>query len=125
MKILLDTNFILTCVKQKIDFFSLADELFDEKLIWVIPSEVLDELEQLSEKEGMRTEDKKAAGLSLKILRGHKLKEIKLKDKNVDRGLAEYANTNEIVLATLDRELKKKARFGILTIRGKKNLALI
>ena len=32
MKILIDTNFILTCMKQKIDFPNLAEELFDEKI---------------------------------------------------------------------------------------------
>jgi len=45
MRILLDTNFILTCAKEKIDFPSLADEIIDEKIEWVVPQDVLNELE--------------------------------------------------------------------------------
>ena len=35
MDVLVDTNFILTAVKQKIDFESLADELFDKKIAFL------------------------------------------------------------------------------------------
>ena len=32
MKILLDTNFVITAINEKVDFFSLADELFSDKI---------------------------------------------------------------------------------------------
>ena len=50
MKILLDTNFILTAVKQKIDFPSKADELFDMKVEFLVPAEVVQELKTLSKR---------------------------------------------------------------------------
>ena len=42
MKILLDTNFVLTAIKQKIDFDSSANELFDEVIRKFINSNELE-----------------------------------------------------------------------------------
>ena len=125
MKILLDTNFILTCVKQKVDFISLADKLFDESIEWLIPIEVLKELKELSKRKGMKIRDKEAAKLSLKIVKKIKSKKIKLGSKNVDQGIVNYTKSHNVVLATLDRELKKHTNAKVLTIRRKKSLELI
>ena len=54
MKILLDTNFILTTMKQKIDFPNLADQLFTEKIEWIVPQQVLNELGNLKDRKGMK-----------------------------------------------------------------------
>jgi len=125
MKILLDTNFILTSVKQKLDFFRLADELFDEELEWIVPVEVLEELKKLSKRKGEKTKDRQAAQTALEILKKHKTEKIKLKNQNVDKGLGNYVKKHKIVLATLDKELKKQINTGVLTICGKKNLKII
>ena len=125
MKILLDTNFILTCIKQKVDFISLADKLFDEDVEWLIPIEVLKELKELSKRKGMKIRDKEAAKLSLKIVKKIKSKKIKLGSKNVDQGIVNYTKSHNVVLATLDRELKKHTNAKVLTIRRKKSLELI
>lgn len=125
MKILLDTNFILACAKQKIDFASLADELFDENLEWIVPEEVLNELKEISEKKGEKVRDKDAAEVGLQIIKKTKLKEIKLKNKNVDAGIVNYLSGKDIVLATLDKKLKSRVDNKIMTIRGKKSLEII
>ena len=44
MKILLDTNFILTCAKQKIDFF----DILQGKQI-LIPKQVIDEIKNVAD----------------------------------------------------------------------------
>jgi rRNA-processing protein FCF1 len=124
MEILLDTNFILTSTKQKLDFFSLANELFDENISWIIPKEVIEELKDLSKRKGEKERDKQAAKISLELLNKHKTKKVKLKGDTVDEGLVNYSNKHEIILATLDKKLKSKAKSGTLTIRGKKNLIL-
>lgn len=129
MEILLDANFVISCVKQKIDFFSLADELFDEKIEFIICEEILDELENISRKRGEKIRDKEAAKTALEIIKTIKPEIIKLNNKNVDEGIICYlTNHKELVLATLDRELKRKIRgegIKILTIRGKKSLEII
>ena len=126
MKILLDTNFILSCVKQKIDFFSLAEEMFDEKLEWVVPKEVLEELKDLTERKKEKVADKQAADLSLQILERAGSERIELRNKNVDKGIIDYLKKHpDFVLATLDKKLKLYAGVRILTIRNKKSLEIV
>jgi len=126
MEILLDTSFILTCAKQKIDFFSLASDLFDEKIEFLLPKEVLSELEKISIRSGERTEDKNAAKLALELIKINKIRHITLNTKIVDVGLVNYIKTHDgAVLASLDKKIKKKINARCLVIRNKKNLAII
>lgn len=127
MKILLDTNFILTCVKQKIDFPSFANEIIDQKIEWLVPQDVLNELKNIKDKKGMKVADKDAARLSLEIIRNLNPKIIKFPDKNpnVDIKIVNYIVNKDVVLATLDKNLKSRVNKKILTIRGKKRLEII
>lgn len=125
MEVLIDTNFILTCVKQKVDFVSLADELFDEKIDWVVPDEVIEELKVISERKGEKTKDRESAKLSLELIENIKPKIVRLKNHNVDIGIVNYILGKKIILATLDRGLKNRIDNQILTIRGKKSMELI
>ena len=123
MKILLDTNFIITCIKENIDFDNLANELFNRRIKWIIPREVIEELKELSSRNHIKT--KQAAKIALKLLENLKYKTVHVKDSNVDQGIAKYVNKHKIILATLDRKLKSKVKEKILTIRGKKSLEII
>ncbi|MBU2577104.1 MAG: hypothetical protein KKF50_05285 [Nanoarchaeota archaeon] len=127
MKILLDTNFIITCIKQKIDFPSIANEIIDKKIEWIVPQDVLNELGNLKDKAGIKTKDKNAAKLSFEILQTIKPKIVELpgKNPNVDIKIVNYIIGKPIVLATLDKDLKERVDNKILTIQGKKNLELI
>ena len=126
MKILLDTNFILTCVKQKIDFDNIANDLFDEPIEWIIPQEVLNELKSLKDKKKIKVRDKNAAKLSFEILQSINPKIVKLKGQNpnVDIKIVDYISRKRIILATLDKNLKDRVTNKILTIRNKKNLEI-
>ena len=127
MKILLDTNFILTCVKQKIDFADVANELFDEPIEWIVPQEVLNELGNLKDKKNIKIKDKNAAKLSFEILQSINPEIIKLRgnNPNVDIKIVNYISGKQITLATLDKDLKDRVTNKILTIRNKKNLEII
>ena len=127
MKILLDTNFILTCAKQKIDFENLVHEMIDETIEWLVPQDVLNELGNLKDKVGTRTEDKLASEVSFKILQTLKPKILELpgKNPNIDIKIINYILGTDIVLATLDKGLKSKVDNEVLTIRGKKQLEII
>ena len=127
MDILLDTNFIVTCTKQKIDFDEVAHKKIDDEITWVVPQEVLDEIKALSENKEQKVADRKAASLSLQILQHMypKILFLNTKQPNVDKAIASYLNKNKkIILATLDKDLKKRVKNKILTIRGKKDLQL-
>jgi len=127
MKILLDTNFIMTCIKQKLDFVSLAEEIFNESIEWIIPQDVLDELGNLKDKKGMKVADKNAAKLSFEILQTIRPKIVELpgKNPNVDIKIVNYIMDKKIILATLDKNLKNRVKNKILTIRGKKSLEIV
>jgi len=97
-QIILDTNFVLTCIKQKIDFF---EELVGNQIL--IPEQVLSELARL------KTPN---SGLALKLLEKNKFKKINLeKGKTTDNKIINYARENPgIIVATLDREIKNKIK---------------
>ena len=91
-QVLLDTNFILTCVKQKIDFF---EKLEFEGLKILIPKQVIREIK------GIKTQDSE---LALKLLKKGEFEEIDIGKGHVDKRIIEFADKNpEVLIATLDR----------------------
>lgn len=117
---ILDTNFIMTCLKQKIDFF---EELRFMGFQILIPKQVIAELERMSKtKKGSA---KEYSELALNFLRINRPRIIDLKTKGVDKGLIKYSKKNPAVaIATLDREVKAKSHHKIV-IREKKRLESI
>ena len=108
---LLDTNFILTCIKQKIDFF---EELRFMGFEIIIPDRVIDELKKLKQT------------LALKLLEKNNFKKIILIGKDVDNSIINYAKKNpEVLIATLDKELQEKLKNKKIVIRGKRKLAIV
>ncbi|MBR9701340.1 hypothetical protein GOV13_00275 [Candidatus Pacearchaeota archaeon] len=119
---LLDTNFILTCVRQKIDFFE--DIKFMGMKI-IIPIPVIEEIKRVASSK-QKAHSKDAAELALRILEKNNFKKIKLDKKPVDNGIKDFANKNKnVIVATLDRELKNKIKGNKLVIRGKKTLEVM
>jgi len=127
MKILLDTNFILTCAKQKIDIDISLNKITTEKIEYLIPQDVLNELGNLKDRKGIKTDDKNAAKLSFQILQNlnPKIIQLKTKNPNIDIKIVNYIINKPVVLATLDKNLKSRIKNKILTIRNKKNLELV
>jgi rRNA-processing protein FCF1 len=127
MEILLDTNFIITTTKQKIDIQTIADQIITEPIEWLVPQDVLNELGNLKDRQGTKIADKAAAQLSFEIIKTLNPKIINLpgKNPNVDIKIVNYILNKPIVLATLDKNLKSRVKNKILTIRGKKNLELL
>ena len=124
---LLDTNFILTCVKQKIDFF---EDLKFKGLKILIPTQVINEIEKISQeqKKKQKLHSKDIAVLSLKILEKNRnqFEEIDIKTGHVDKKIKKYVeNNSEILVATLDKELKRKIKNHKIVIRGRKKLEII
>lgn len=124
MEVILDTSFILTCLKEKIDFLKAGE--FGEL---VLPEQVIDEIKKLSEKRKGR--EKEIAMLAWGIIRENKekFKIIELKGKHVDAGIKGYVHEKrreKVIVATLDKELKlalkEKAR--MLIIRGKRKIII-
>ena len=114
-EVVLDTSFILTCVKQKIDFF---EDLKFMGLKILIPKQVVRELKNMKASNN--------AQLSLQILDKNSFREIDLEIKNVDQGIISYAQKHsDVFIATLDREIKNKVNNSKIVIREKKRLEII
>ena len=120
-KVILDTNFILTCIKQKIDFF---EDLKFMGMQISIPKQVVKEIEEITNSK-KKLHFKEDAKLALRLLEKNSFKEIDLKEKNVDNGIVKYSNKHDTIVATLDREIKNKIKNSKLVIRGKKKLEII
>jgi len=122
--IILDTNFIVTCVKQKIQLFEQLDEVF---VIYnlVVAKQIIDELEKIKNDKETRIKEREAAQVSILLLKKKAKKLTDFKTPNVDAGILRYIKGKEdIIVATLDRDLiakikraNKKAEF--LTIKQK------
>jgi rRNA-processing protein FCF1 len=113
--VLLDTNFILSCIRKKIDFF---EEIPLLGLSIIIPKEVIVELGGLSK-------SNPGAQIALKILEKNEFKKVSLGGRNVDNGIVKLAKENEnYVIATLDRGIQNKISNQKLVIRGEKKLEI-
>ncbi len=107
--VLLDTNFILSCIRKKIDFFEEI-ELMGFKII--IPKEVIREIKKFKDK-------KPEASLALKIIEKNSHIEIELGRGYVDKRIINYAKENpSLIVATLDKEIKDKVKNQKLVIKG-------
>lgn len=121
-QVLLDTNFIISCVRQKIDFFEEIPLMGFEI---IIPKQVFDEIKKLSKsKESALIREE--ADLALKLLNKSKFKTIKLEYNYVDKGIRKIASENkDLIIATLDKDLKDSLQNQKLVIRGKKKLEIL
>ena len=123
-KIIFDTNFILTAIKQKIDFIS---DLEGCELL--VPKQVLEELKKMTTDKKKKLVERELAGISLAILNQNKSKFriIELEKSFVDTGLLRLNPQEKPVIATLDREIKRllKGKFKFLTITKRKKLEIV
>lgn len=119
--VVLDTNFILSCIRKKIDFF---EEIKFMGLKMLIPAEVIKEIKKIAEKGKLKFQEE--AKLALSLLKNNSFSEIELKIKNVDNGIVKTAQKNrDYIIATLDKEIQNKITNPKLIIRGNKKLEIV
>ena len=118
-RIILDTNFLLAVSQFKVDIFSEIERICDFPYTLYMLDKSIDELNKI-----IRTpkkKDKAAAKLALALIKG-RIKILKSKGSFVDDILASIADDNTII-ATQDKELKKRIKTRIITVKQKKYLA--
>jgi len=126
MKVILDTNFIVSAILNKIQLVDVLLEI-PEITDVVVPLEVLTELEKIEQSSETTSSEKEAARLAEFLIKKKNLTITTLGTKDVDAGLLRYCTQEECILATLDRELKEKIRqkspkTKFLTIKEKKRI---
>lgn len=116
--ILLDTNFLLIPVQFNVDVYTQARELMPDSELIVL-KQSLKELEKV-----------KKGDLALKVMNSMNVNIINtsISASNVDELILRYAQKNDCIIATQDKELKQKALkngVSVLILRQRKYLQLI
>ena len=107
MKIILDTNFLIYCAKEKLDYNEELSNLLNENYELVVPEQVIEELERLKIKT-KKGKDKTACDLALQLLQKNNIKKVSPIGKNVDQAIINLSKeNNKNIVCTLDREMRK------------------
>lgn len=123
MKLILDTNFLIYCAKEKLDYVEKIRDLLNENYELVVPIQVVEELTKLKDDKLKKVsgKDKSRADLALQLLNANKVKKVKIKGESVDEGILNLAKENKKnIVCTLDKEMRKILGRVILINRGKK-----
>lgn len=117
MKILLDTNFLIYCAENKLDYKEEISNIVNDKIELAVPIQVYNELKKFSQ----NSKEKLAASLALDILEKNNVEIIENNSLNADEALVELSKQG--IVATIDNGIRKKVGRAIL-LRGKKQLIL-
>ena len=100
IKVILDTNFIIYCTENKLDYATEIDNMMNERYELVVPSQVVEEIEELG-RSAKKFSDRTASFLALKILRSNNVKVVQTGAKYADEAIISLMRIGDIV-ATLD-----------------------
>ncbi|MBI5065862.1 hypothetical protein HZA97_06505 [Candidatus Woesearchaeota archaeon] len=114
IRIILDTNFLVYCAENKVDFISELKRICDFQYELFVVDKTIQELDKL------RGKVKDHGRLAKAMIKQFGIKEIK-SDKHVDETIVDLCDANTIV-ATHDRELIKKLNCRIIAVRQRKYL---
>jgi rRNA-processing protein FCF1 len=123
MKVILDTNFLIYCAKNKLDYVEELIGLLNEDFELVVPEQVINELKLLKndKKKKVSGKDKASIDLALQLLTVNNVKKIKIRGKSVDEGIINLSKENKKnIVCTLDKEMRTILGRVILISRGKK-----
>ena len=123
MKIILDTNFLIYCAREKLDYVENISNLVNEDYELVVPLQVINELEKLKNdsRKKVNGKDKTATALALDLLEHYNVKQINLPGKSVDEAIINLSREDiKNIVCTLDREMRKILGRVILINKGKK-----
>ncbi len=104
MQVILDSSFIISCVRERIDFLTQLEE---QGFTPVVPREVFQEMKDLRTSNRASREDRLAVDVALEILEKKKVKKTTLGEGKVDEFLIRKGQEG-IFIATLDNGIKKR-----------------
>lgn len=123
MLVILDTNFLIYCAKEKLDYAEEIAKIVNEGYELVVPKQVINELNKLKNDNYKRLsgKDKLACDLALQILNVNCIKIVETKGKSVDDAIVNLSLENKKnIVCTLDREMRHTLGRVILVNKGKK-----
>ncbi|MCH7568896.1 MAG: hypothetical protein IIA87_05760 [Nanoarchaeota archaeon] len=120
MEVLLDTSFIISCIRKRIDFLTQLEE---QGFRVIVPREVFEEMKDVRRKSSSSQIDRIAIDTALEIFEHQKIKKIGLGTKNVDEGLIEKGKQGYYI-ATLDRAIKHSVPKKIVIFDARKSVGV-
>lgn len=104
MQVILDSSFIISCVRERIDFLTQLEE---QGFTPIVPREVFQEMKDLRTSNRASREDRLAVDVALEILEKKKVKKTTLGEGKIDEFLIKKGQEG-IFIATLDNGIKKR-----------------
>ena len=101
MEVILDTNFIISCVRRRIDFI---EELEKNGFRIRVTREVLEEMKDIRNE--VSRDEKVAIDMAFEIIESNKVEKIKLPKGKVDEELIRLGKKG-VYIATLDSAIKR------------------
>ena len=118
MEVILDSSFIISCVRKRIDFLEALREIGFRA---VVPREVLQEMKDLKKRSGTSHLEREAIDIAFEML--GKVKKIKVGGRTVDEGLIAKGREG-IHIATLDRAVKREVPNRIVILDSKSGIGV-
>ncbi len=120
MEAILDSSFIISCVRKRIDFL---EELKNLGFTAVVPREVFQEIKDLRSRNKSSREDRTAIDIAMEMIEKGKVKKVGLGEMRVDDALIKKGKEG-IYIATLDRAIKRAVPNKIVILDAKNSLGI-
>lgn len=120
MQVILDSSFIISCVRDRIDFLS---QLAEQGFTPVVPKEVFQEMKDLRISNRSSREDRLAIDVALEMLEKQNVKRMSLGTGRVDESLIKKGQEGSFI-ATLDKGIKKKITKKIVIFKAQNRVGV-
>lgn len=114
MEVFLDSSFIISCIRERIDFLTQLEEQGFKVLV---PLEVLQEMKDLRNKNKTSHEDRVAIDVAMEMIENRKVKKTRLTGGSVDDGLIKKGKEGYYI-ATLDSGIKHEVPKKVVLFRA-------
>lgn len=120
MEVLLDTNFVISCIVKKIDFLT---QLREKGFRVVIPREVMQELKDVRLHSKTSSDERKAIDVALQMLASKQIEKTTIGKGKVDDLLVRKGQEG-FYIATLDNGIKRKVPNRIVILSASKEIGI-
>jgi rRNA-processing protein FCF1 len=119
MEVILDSSFILSCIRKKIDFL---EQLEEQGFRILVPREVLEELKDLKNKNRTSHGDRVAVDVALQMLA--ETEKTRIGSGRVDDGLISKGKEGHYI-ATLDNGIKREVPNKVVIFDAEKRVGIV
>lgn len=120
MEVILDTNFIISCIRKRIDFIEELEKMGFKILL---PLSVMQEMKDLKLTKRVSHEEKSAIEIAFQMFSQKKIKKTRIGNDGVDKGLIKKGKEG-VYIATLDREIKRNVPNRIVISNARNGLEI-